>query len=112
MVPEGANAMLTFGVPGRLVYTTVLGVAVSWPEMRHIAGLSAPAPVHESSVNRSPLSGSTESAVGQVRSDATVWSMAPLAGSILKTAPVVKLPVVALRLANRLPLWSKTNPAK
>src|SRR5271156_6210369 len=78
--------------------------------MRHMSGLSEPAPVQESSVNRSPLSGSTESAVGQVRPDATVLRIVPLEGSIWNTAPVKKFPVVASRLANRLPFLSKANP--
>ena len=70
-----------------------------------------PPPLQESSVNRSPLSGSTASAVGHVRLEATVCKIVPLDGSILKTAPVVKLPVVASRMANRLPLSSNASPA-
>src|SRR5271156_2090632 len=77
--------------------------------MRHSEVL-APPPPHESSVKRSPLSGSIErgSAQGMV---AIVWITLALEGSSCNTAPVVKSPVVALRAANRLPLLSNTRPA-
>src|SRR5208282_5743442 len=112
MSPLGANAILALGVCGRFVYVVVVGEPVPGPEIRHSAGLSAPPPKQRSSVNRSPLSGSTESALGQVRLDATVATTAPVVGLICITSPVVKPPPVANRLAYSLPPLSTASPVK
>ena len=66
MSPLGANAILAFGEFGRFAYVVVVGDPVPGPEIRHSAVLLAPAPLQESSVNRSPLS-ARESGPGQVR---------------------------------------------
>ena len=69
------------------------------------------APVQVSSVKRSPLSGSIEIVVGQVNPAEIVLVTVPLEGSSCITAPVVTLPEVTSRLANKLPLESKARPA-
>ena len=111
MSPLGENAILAFGVFGRFAYTVVAGDPELSPEISHKAELSDPPPPHESSENRFPLIGSKDSAVGQVRSDATVRITAPVEGLICITAPVVKSPVVAVRLAYRFPPLSNTRLA-
>ena len=80
--------------------------------MRKIEALSEPSPAQESSVNRSWVNGSTESTVLQVNPEETVCITSPLEGLICKTTPVLKLPPVTERLANRLPLESKTIPVR
>src|SRR5580700_422739 len=102
--------MVALGVDGRLAYTEVDGDMPPGVETRKIPGLSEPAPVQVSVVKRSPLSGSIEILVGQVNPAETVLVTAPVEGLICITAPVVKLPVVTSRLANKLPLPSKARP--
>ena len=93
-----------------VVYTVVVGEAAGlWT--RQIDALSVPPPEQESSVKRSPVSGSIEIVVGQVKFEAVVAITLPLDGLICSTAPVEEPPVVSSRLTNRCPLWSNASPA-
>src|SRR5262245_28018272 len=107
MVPSGANAISPLADDGRVAYTSNVGLSLPGLRIRHSDALSEPAPVQSSSVNRSPLSGSTATWSGQVTFGATVRTTWPVMGSSSSTAPVKKLPVVAARVAYSLP--SKPN---
>src|SRR5215813_8514648 len=94
------------GVAGNVAYMLTVGLGPAGLWMRQTDGLSMPPPVQLSSKNRSPLSGSTASPLGQGKPDATVRSTAPVAGSIwtmllgLKWVPYKRPSLPKTRLPN------------
>ena len=82
----GANATAPFVTVGRVAYTTTAGVADSVPCRRNNEAFVDP-PKQVSVKNRSPLSGSRASGLGQVRPVANVAIVAPVAEFTLTMRP-------------------------